>query len=448
MARRVVVTGLGPVCGAGIGIDPAWQAVTAGRSAIGPIVAFDPAGFPCRIAAEVKDLKVSNFIPKSYRKAAKVMARDIELAVAAADQAARDAKLVTRGTAAAEADKLSYDPPRVGAHIGAGLIAADLNELTEALAVARSEGGAFDMHAWGREGMTHLTPLWLLKYLPNMLACHVTIIHDAQGPSNTITCGEASSGLSIGESLRVIQRGAADACFCGGTESKLNPMAFLRQVFTERLNTADNDRPDKAVRPFCQTAAGTVIGEGGAIVVLEEAEAFARRAAAAPEGAKPRAYAEIAGFAASQTVHPESRNLKPDPQGRGIAAAIRGAMREAGVTPDQIDLIMPFGLGWRASDEAEAAALRSVFGARLPQVPVISIKPLLGNCGAGSGGLDVCVAARALAEQTLPASVNCEKPLDGLNAAPAASRQAGLRYALTFSSSHGGQNAALVLKRV
>lgn len=445
MSRRVVITGLGPVSGLGLGMEPTWQAVVAGRSAIGPITSFDPTGFACRIGGEVKDFKVSNHVPKSYRKAVKVMARDIELAVAAADLAARDARLLTRGTAGeanggggGSENKLSYDPVRVGAHVGAGLIAAELNELTDALTISRSEGGEFDIHQWGKEGMTHLTPLWLLKYLPNMLACHVTIIHDTQGPSNTITCGEASSGLSIGESLRVIQRGSADACFCGGAESKLNPMAYLRQLMTGRLNTADNDRPAGAVRSFCQSAAGTVIGEGGGIVVLEAEETFRQR-----QGAQ--AYAAVLGFGASQTVYPEARNLKPDPQGQGIALAIKAALREAGLGPEAIDLIIPFGLGWADSDRAEAQAIQSVFGERAARTPVVPLKPLMGNCGAGSGGLDVCVAAKALAEQTLPATINCEKPLAGIHCGTSPSRQAELRHVLTFSSSLGGQNAALVL---
>ena len=237
MARAVVISGLGPISGLGQGMEPTWEAVLAGRSSVGPIEIFDPAGFDCRIAAQVTDFNIRKFVPKSYRKALKVMARDIELSVAAADFAARDAGLVTHGTAADEPS--SYDSTRVGCHIGAGLIAADLDELTLAMTEARvAEGpsaGDFDIHQWGREGITHLTPLWLLKYLPNMLSCHVSIIHDTQGASNTITCGEASAGLSVIESLRVIQRGAADLCFSGGVESKLNPMGFLRHEFSERL---------------------------------------------------------------------------------------------------------------------------------------------------------------------------------------------------------------------
>jgi 3-oxoacyl-[acyl-carrier-protein] synthase II len=440
-----VITGLGPITGLGAGMDALWRGLCEGRSAIGPIATFDPAGFTCRLAAEVRDLSVRDYVPKSYRKATKVMARDIELAVAAADLAARDAALRTKGTLNGEAEnagaELSYPGPRMGAHIGAGLIAAELNELTAALAEATTDGDPhhLDLHAWGRAGMTHLTPLWLLKYLPNMLACHVTIIHDAQGPSNTITCGEASGGLSIGESLRVIQRGQADLCFCGGTESKINPMALLRQQLTGRLNSTDNDQPARAVRPYCRTAAGTVLGEGGAIVILESLETARQRAGA-------RIYAEVVGFGASQTVNPATRNREPDEQGRSIRGAILAAMREAEVGPERIDLIVPFGSGIPAYDRAEAAALRSVFGPRLAAMPLLTSKQAVGNCGAGAGSIDVCMAARALAEQHVPPIAACEQPLEGLN--PAARPTGDLQYALCCSTGLGGQNAALVLRRL
>jgi 3-oxoacyl-[acyl-carrier-protein] synthase II len=450
MTRRVLITGLGPISGLGQGIDPTWQQLLAGHGAVAPIREFDASKFACRVAAQIDGFNVNQYVPKTYRKAVKVMARDIALAVAAAELAARDAGLVTRGNAA-EGASTSYDPTRMGVHIGAGLIAAELDELTAALAEARDERGGFDYHKWGREGMTHLTPLWLLKYLPNMLACHVTIIHDAQGPSNTITCGESSALLSVGESLRVIQRGAADLCFCGGAESKLNPMAYLRQHMTGWLNPHGNDRPATAVRPFCQTAAGTAIGEGGGIVILESLDTFRRRAA----NGSAKAYAEVLGFGASQTLNPAVRNLMPDPQGRGLAAAIRAALRDAAVTPAQIDLVIPFGVGVPACDHAEAAALRAVFGsgeggdgdggARQPVVA--SIKSMVGLCGAGVGGLDVCAAAKALAEQTVPAVINCEQPLDGIRAGASGPRRQPLEHVLIVNTGMGGQNAAMVLKR-
>ncbi len=429
--------------GLGLGIEATWTKATAGESGIGPIQAFDPAGFDCRIAAEAPPFKIRDHVPKTYRKATKVMARDIELAVVAADLAARDAGLQTPGTT--NGDERSYAPDRVGCHIGAGLIAGEIDELTAALAEARTaegaSGGDFDMHKWGESGMSHLTPLWLLKYLPNMLACHVTIVHDAQGPSNTITCGESSSGLSIGESLRVIQRGAADLCFCGGTESKLNPMAFLRQVLTGRLNTTSNDRPADAVRPFDKRATGMAIGEGGGIVVLEAADTFDGR-----DGAQ--AYAEVLGFAASQTVNRQTKNRTPDPEGRAIGAAIQNAIADAGVSPADIDLIVPFGIGCPEWDRAEAAALRRVFGDRLAQVPVLSSKAQVGNCGAGSGGVDLAFAAKALQAQTVPPILNRDAPLDGLGPAVNEPTAADLRHAVVYSTGYGGQNTAIVLGRL
>lgn len=443
-SRRVVISGLGPISGLGSGIESTWHSLQAGQTAVRRLKCFDPAGFDCQIGAEVAAFSIRDFVPKSYRKATKVMARDTELAVAAADMAARDAGLVTGNPTRSDVAP-TYASSRIGAQIGAGLISAQLDELTAALWEAVDDQRHFDYRKWGKEGLTHLTPLWLLKYLPNMLACHVTIIHDAQGPSNTITCAETSGTLSIGESLRVIQRGGADLCFCGGTESKLNPMTFLRQLMTGRINCFDNDNPARAVRPFCQTAAGTVVGEGGGIVILEAIDTYRQRQLAG--GVKP-AYAEVLGFGASQSINRAARNLEPDREGRGIARAIEASLREAGIEPQQIDLIIPFGIGVPAYDRAEAAALKTVFGQHLGKIPIVSTKSTAGNCGAGVGGLDVCVAALAIAHQTIPAVINCDKPLDGLNAGSAAVRPGHLRYVLVYSTGLGGQNASLVLSRI
>lgn len=435
MNRSVYITGVGPVSGLGLGIDDTWSRLTAGESAVAPVRAFDASAIGCPIAAEVDEsFKIRDYVPKSYRKATKVMARDIELAVAAADLAARDAGLVTPGT---DPDgEASYHPDRLGCHIGAGLIAADLDELTPALA-ASSKDGPFDIHHWGREGMQNLTPLWMLKYLPNMLACHVTIIHDARGPSNTITCGEASGGLSIGESLRVIERGHADLCFCGGAESKLNPMAFLRQVMTGRLvGDTDAADPATAVKPFDTHAAGTVLGEGGGIVVLEAAETFEKRGTG-------KAYAKVLGFGASQTVNPATKNREPNEDGRGIVSAVRAALHDAGLTTDDIDLVIPFGLGHATWDAAEAAAMRTLLGDRLEKVPVLTPKTAVGNQGAGSGGFDLCLAAKVLHSQTLP-PIKRDNPLPGLSATTAEK----LDTALIFATGLGGQNTAIVIQRV
>lgn len=439
-SRRIVITGLGPITGLGVGITPNWQAMLAGQHAIAPITSFNPAGFECQVGAEVKDFKVNQVVPKHYRKAVKVMARDIELAVGAADVAVRDAKLTTSGTAESPDAPKTYAPPRMGVHIGAGLIAAELNELTEAFVQSKDSQGRFDLHPWGSHAMTGITPLWMLKYLPNMLACHVSIIHDAQGPSNTITCAEASSGLSIGESMRVLQRHAADVCLSGGTESKLNLMAYIRQAFAKHLAPALPQDANHAMKAMSQQSNGTILGEGGAILVLEALEAYQKRS-------DQPAYAELVGFGASQSIHPESRNRLPDPQGRGTAQAIAQALNSAGITPQHISAIFPCGSGIAAHDQAERNGLATIFGTSLPKIPLGLIKPMTGHCGAGAGSLDVCIAAQAIATQTLPARINNDHPLEGLNSATCASQPTKLDYVLVCSQSLGGQNTAIVLKQ-
>jgi 3-oxoacyl-[acyl-carrier-protein] synthase II len=420
-----------------MGVEPFWSALCEGRSAVKPLARFDARGFACSAGVEVPDelFDVKSVVPKSYRKATKVMARDIELAVGAAAAAVGDAGIVTRGV---NPDAPPTIPPeRVGCHIGAGLIAAEEDELTAALASSRREDGGFDITAWGSTGMTNLTPLWLLKYLPNMLACHVTIIHDCQGPSNTITCAEASSGLSIGESMRVIGRGDADACLSGGAESKLNLMGYLRQQFAGRLAPDVAGEPFEArVKPFDGRAAGTVLGEGGGILVLEAHETAAARGA--------RVHAELLGVGASQGFCPDTVGLELDLENSGIADAVLSALEDAEVKPGDIDAIAPLGSGVPGLDRAETAGLARVFGARLTEIPLITITPNVGICGAGAGALQMIAAARALSSQRLPARLNATVT-PGVRGATEGSHEAALRKVLVVTTGMGGQNVAAVL---
>lgn len=439
LSRRVLITGVGPITAFGLGIEPLWSALVEGRSAIRPIARFDASGFGCRIAAELADelFDVKTIVPKSYRKATKVMARDIELAVGAAAAAVADAGLVTRASEGGAAPTI--DPTRIGAHIGAGLIATDSDELTLALASARNPDGSFDIAAWGRTGMTNLTPLWLLKYLPNMLACHVTIIHDCQGPSNTITCAEASSALSLGESMRVIERGDADACLSGGAETKVHLMGLLRQQFSHRLVTGGDAASQLGtVRPFDPSSRGTALGEGGGILVLE-ADTTARARGAS-------IYAELAGFGASQNLNPDTVGLVMEPDGETLAWAVESALNDSGVAPGEIDAIVPFGSGIVDSDRCEAAAIRRIFGERAASIPVVAVVPFVGNCCAGSAAVAASVAAKCLKEQRLPARLDSQST-PGMLASAAPSQPASLRNILVMTTSLGGQNAAIVLRR-
>src|SRR4051812_3140157 len=310
--RRVVITGIGVCSPIGLSAKTFWENLLAGQVGVRRTAAYDPSGFPAQIAGEVPAYKINDFVPKSYRKATKVMARDIELAVIAADDAFKDAGLQSK----AYADPPTIDAARFGCNIGAGLISVDLNELTGAMTAARSDAdpNKLDLKKWGREGMSQLTPLWLLKYLPNMLACHVTIIHGLKGPSNTITCAEASSHLAIGEAFRTIQRGDADLAICGGAESKVNPMGLMRQTLVKRLTEQCNDSPATALRPFDKDATGSTIAEGGGLLILEELEHAKARGA--------KIYAELCGFGASQDAH---KITEPSPTGQSYGRAIAKA---------------------------------------------------------------------------------------------------------------------------
>lgn len=441
-SRRVVITGLGLVTPVGIGAEAVWTALIERKNGVRRISAFDPSGFKSQAGGEIEVVQTPQYVPKAYRKSTKVMARDIEIAVAAAYEAVRDAGLKTkclidRGEAEGPPN---VDPTRFGANIGAGLICADLTELAGALATAVGDDGVFDILKWGREGMNNLTPLWLLKFLPNMLSCHVTIVHDAQAPSNTITCSEASSHLAVGEAFRTIARGAADICICGGAESKMNPMGLMRQELLGRLSTASNDRPEEACRPFDRRRDGTVISEGGGLIILEELEHA--RARGAP------IYAELVGFGASSDTH-DWRT--PHPEGRGLALAVRKAIQDAQLQPDAVDMIGTFGTGIAAHDVSEARGLRAVFGDRIARIPALAVKGGLGNNGAGSGAIDLAVSAMCLKHNMIPPAQNVDEvdPECGLNVVrqdPVDARidvVVDVAYALG-----GGQNAALVLKRV
>jgi 3-oxoacyl-[acyl-carrier-protein] synthase II len=430
--NRVVVTGIGVISSLGVGTQAFWDGLMAGKSGIGPIRQFDPAGFGCQIAGEVPAYKIGDFVPKSYRKATKVMARDIELAVIAADVAFKDAGLQSR----AYSETPDFDGTRFGCNIGAGLISAELNELAAAMHVAR-EGNHLDLKKWGREGMSQLTPLWLLKYLPNMLACHVTIIHGLCGPSNTVTGADASGHLAIGEAFRTIQRGKADLAICGGAESKLNPMGLIRQTLLNRLTEISNDKPDQALRPFDIDAAGTVVGEGGGLFILEEYERAKKRGA--------KIYAEFVGFAASQDTYSVT---EPDPTGHSYGKAISNALKDAKLSPADVDVIVPHGLGIPAFDRAELKGLQASLGDELSRIAFAPIKTAVGNLAAGCGA-DAAAAALSIHHGKVPGAPNTRKIIDGvsLNVSPDAREIAG-EVAISSVYSIGGQNAAMVFRKI
>jgi 3-oxoacyl-[acyl-carrier-protein] synthase II len=433
--NRVVITGIGIVSPIGIGTQSFWENLLAGKNGIGKVRQFDASGLACAIAGEVPEYKISDFVPKSYRKATKVMARDTELAVLAADDAFKDANLKSK----AYTENPDFDPKRFGCNIGAGLISAELNELTAAMTTARADANnnKLDLRKWGREGMGQLTPLWLLKYLPNMLACHVTIVHGLMGPSNTITCQDASSHLAIGEAFRTIQRGKAELAICGGAESRVNPMGMIRHVLVKRLNESSNENPHDAVRPFDADAQGAVIGEGGGLFILENYDHAKKRGA--------KIYAELIGFAASQDSY---RITEPDPSGHSYGKAIENALKDAKISAKDVDLLVPHGLGVAAFDRAELSGLKKSLGNELSRIALAPIKAQIGNAGPGCG-VDAAAAVLAIHSGKIPPAINTKKIIDGekLNVA-AQVRDTSGKVAISSVYSLGGQNAALVFRKL
>ncbi len=438
--RRVVITGLAPITPIGVGVADFWNALLESKCGIRRLQSFDPARFESQIGGEIDGIKAADHVPKSYRKAGKIMARDIVVAIAAAHLAVGDAGINTKCIVErGEAADRNIDSPRLGANIGAGLICADLPELAEALHSA-TENGSFSIAKWGTEGMANLTPLWLLKFLPNMLACHTTIVHDARGTSNTITCGEASSHLAIGEAFRTIVRGAVDVCICGGAESKTNPMALMRQCLGQRLST-NNDNPELACRPFGRERDGTVISEGGGLVILEELDRARARGA--------RIYAELVGFGAANDAYTPAQPSRPHPEGRGMVLAARKALKDAGISADRIDLVSAFACGLVEQDAVEAKALRTILGERVGEVPTLAVKGGLGNNGAGSGAIDLIAAILAMYHGTIPPSVNAGAPDPDFGLKLIADGPVDAKIDAALCNAYalaGGQNASLVIK--
>jgi 3-oxoacyl-[acyl-carrier-protein] synthase II len=452
--RRVVISGLGAISPHGLGAPAFWNALLESRSSISALTRFDPSAFSSQVAGTVPAYKATEYVPKSYRKATKIMARDIELAVVAADFAVRDGRLITKGIAeATPAEKLNGDPnkawfkpdpARMGCNIGAGLISADLNELAGAMDCARTEEDTLDLARWGRSedpnktsGMDNLTPLWLLKYLPNMLACHVSIIHDTQGPSNTITCGQASAGLALAEAVRTIQRGEADLALVGGCESKVHPMGLMRWSLLKRLAGDSNENPAAACRPYDVTASGAVLAEGGAVLLIEEYEHAKKRGATI--------YAEVVGLGASASV--STSVVEPDHTGEAPGVAVKKALKDAGVKPEEVGLVVPPGYGISAWDKADVAALEMAFGKALEGIAVLPARAGIGDCGAGAQALDLVAAILALQQQVIPPAVNVTAPIANLRIPREKQTGVNLTHAVVLASALGGQNSAVVLKR-
>ena len=438
MRSHTVITGIGPVSSIGVGPDAFWEALQSGAANISPIESFDASGFKAQLAGEIRNIKIRDYVPKSYRKATKVMARDTELAVIAAKIAADDAGLKSRGSEETD-EGFEIDPTRTGCQIGAGLIAAETEELSRAVVTAQDDDGVFSMEKWGTEatgeaGMNNLPPLWLLKYLPNMLACHVTIIHGLEGPATTIMGAEARALRSIGERARVIERGSADMCFTGGAESRINPLGLIRWDYAGRLAHADaSQAPASVCKPYESDSQGGFMGEAGGMLVIEDEQHAKDRNASC--------YARITGFGAAQTPRPYlpgSTSLREhDDSERGLTASISNALKEANKSSIDVDAIFTLGLGNAVLDQMELRAIEHAFTNADQLPPIVALAHKTGNTMAAHAGLLTAAAALCLRNGTIP-----EKAI----ASGTYLEERAPRTVVVCSSSLGGQASALVLE--
>ena len=424
MRKRVVVTGFGALAPNGNTAEAFWRATCEGKSGIGRIAAFDPTGFAVQIAGEVKDFDPAKFVPN--RKALKVMGRNIRFGVAASRMAMEHSGLLEAPPA----------PARFGVVMGSGIVPTDVEEVGQAIVASLDEEGRLDLRRFGTTGQKTLFPLWLLKHLPNMVAAHVSIFHQAQGPNNTIVTACSASTQAIGEAMRILERGDADVMLAGGSDSRIDPLSLVAYTLLGALSTSGR-APDQVSRPFDRERDGFGLGEGAGVLVLETEEHAKARGATI--------YAECVGYASSFDAFAATQ---PEPEGRGAVQSMREALRDASLSPDDIDYISAHGTSTVLNDLAETVAVKKLFGARASKVPMSSIKSMIGHLIGAAGALEAVVSVLAIRDGILPPTINYETkdPQCDLDYVPNEARRAKVRTVLSNSFGFGGQNASLVLR--
>jgi 3-oxoacyl-[acyl-carrier-protein] synthase II len=417
-SRRTVLTGFGVLSPIGASPEAVWQALLAGTSGVRTISLLDASELPTRIAGEVSGFAAKALIEKGYRKSLNAMARTVELGVVGAQLAVQGAGLA-RG---------SVPPERIGVEFASLMGATDLNDIAAASKRACPDGTTIDYAAWGREGLNEITPVWMLKYLPNMPACHSTILYDMQGPSNTQIPGDSAGLVALAEAARIIRRNAADVMVVGGSEGRLNPITLSRYNMFLQL-TRRNDDPARAIRPFDATRDGTTTGEGAAVFTLEALD-HARARGATVLG-------EVVGWASG---------IDRGKKGPGLARVIRNALAMAGIQPRDVDHVNAHGTGTTEGDAFEARGIAEVFGR---DTPVFAPLSRFGNLGAASGLMELACSVLALKHGQLPGTLNHEKPDPACPVAvhTGEPRAVTKPFALKVSYTNLGQCAAAVVRK-
>ena len=411
MNRRVVITGIGLICGVGNNTEEVWQALLAGTSGIERIKSFDVSQFACQIAAEVKNFDPLQFIEK---KEARKMARFIHLAIAATDEALKAANYKV------ESDELAE---RTGVNIGSGIGGFDIIE--------REHSNLLN------GGPRKISPFFIPAAIVNLAAGQVSIRYKAKGPNEATCTACTTSAHSVGDAARVIKYGDADVMIAGGTEAAITPMGVGGFGAMRALSTR-NDDPHHASRPWDKDRDGFVIGEGAGILILEEME-FARK-----RGAK--IIAEVVGYGMSADAN---HITQPAPEGEGGYRVMRNAMRDAGIQPEQVSYVNAHGTSTPLGDELEATAVKRAFGDHAYKMLVSSTKSMTGHLLGGAGGLEAGITVLALRDQIVPPTMNLDNPGEGcdLDFVANAARKVTMDYAMSNSFGFGGTNGCLVFKR-
>jgi 3-oxoacyl-[acyl-carrier-protein] synthase II len=420
---RTVVSGVGVVSPIGIGHPIFWKSLMQGRSGVGYLRAFSTRNLPTHLAAEVLDFDPQIYLPQ--RKFLKVMSRGIQLGVAAGTLAMSDARLRAG----------DVDPDRLGVVYGAGRISTTPEELADSVRTFGENRIPFNFNRWGEEDMARIAPLWLLRQLPNMPACHVSLEYDARGPNNTITNRDSSALLALMEAVNVIERGAADCMIVGGCSSNILPVDLAKFCLYEELSRRDSE-PERACRPFDLERDGTIAGEGAAAFVVESLQHAHRRGG--------EIYAEIAGIGAGC----DGKGDANAAGGTGLVRAIHAALRKAQLRPAELGHINAQGKSTQLDDVIEARAYHRALGDSAERVPVTALKSYFGDFDAGSGAVELAGSLLALKHGQIPATLNYQTPDPRcrLNVVRDGPMDQSQPTALCVNRTSIGQSAAVVLR--
>jgi len=437
MRHRVVITGMGWVTPLGHDIETVWRRLLAGESGIAPTTLFDARTFPTTFAAEVKEYDLSKAIGAAFERH-KDAGRNSQFALGAATQAWKMANLPeTRDASKAG----TLDPYNVGIYVGAGDGALDFVNFTNTALAAWPEGagpsGALDTKKWGEIALKTFHPMTEIEQEPSMTPSHLAIEFNARGPSLNCLTACAASTQAIGEATELIRRGDVDVMISGGAHSMIHPFGVTGFNRLTALSTF-NDNPRSACRPFDASRGGFVLGEGAGIVILESLEHAKKRGATI--------LAEIIGYGSSCDAHAVTDQ---HPEGRGAIVAINEALKDSSLKPQDIHYINAHGTGTKENDSTETLAVKTTFGEHAKNVPMSSIKSMMGHLIAAAGAVELITCVLAIRDNVIPPTANYVNPDPecDLDYVPNTARKAQVDIAMSNSFGFGGQNDTLIVKR-